>query len=448
MDFLQSRKSRRETLKLMALAMAGTGLAACQVAAPAAPAVSEAPEELAPATTGSVRLQMQTGPGKDFVEVIEAFKTDVPGIEIEFTQVDPSTAGGQQVRIAIESGLTDLISNENPKFSFLDPLLKAGMLTPLDKYAELYQWDQVVFADALTRSSRSGQLWTLPLYYELCGVAYRKSTLEAVGAEVPQTWEEFLALLETFQAQGLIPLTVGHRGFSQIQMLHYQLWASTGGTSGPGSIVDTIFGEGKFTDEPCTKAANAIIELFDKGLLDKDSLSITQDDAAERFLGGEAALHVTGTWFYSEMARNFGDDWDMFTAPGPGGAPVWCTGETEAMVIPHNSKDPDAAARFLDYCVSDNGAKILRELGNVLSTNAFSESAIPQVQHLPIVTGEESSLLIYGWMPQESQDAYQLGLGGILNRSVTVEQWAADVQKAWEQNVADGKVPADRNTML
>jgi raffinose/stachyose/melibiose transport system substrate-binding protein len=448
MNFLQSRKSRRETLKLMALTMAGTGLAACQMAAPSAPAATQAPEELAPATTGMIRLQLETGPGKDFEQVIEAFNVDVPGIEVEFTQVDPATAGIQWHRIAIESGLTDLLSNENPKFLFLDPLLKAGMLMPLDQYAELYEWDKTVLAEALKRSSRSGQLWSLPLYYELCGVAYRKSTLEQVGAEVPQTWEEFLALLEKFQAEGMIPLTVGHRGFSQIQMLHYQLWASTGGVSGPGSIVDVIFGEGKFTDAPCIEAANGIIELYDQGLLDKDCLSITQDDAAERFLGGEAALHVTGTWFYSEMARTFGDDWDMFTAPGPGGAPVWCTGETEAMVIPHNSKDPDAAGRFLDYCVSDNGAKILREQGNVLSTKAFSELAIPQVQHLPVVTGEESSLLIFGWMPQESQDAYQLGLGGILDRSVAVEQWAADVQKAWEQNIADGKVPADRSTLL
>jgi ABC-type glycerol-3-phosphate transport system substrate-binding protein len=192
----------------------------------------------------------------------------------------------------------------------------------------------------------------------------------------------------------------------------------------------------------------AIAELFEMGLLDQDCLSITQDDAAERFLGGEAALHVTGTWFYSEMARNWGEDWDMMTAPGPGGKPVWCTGETEAMVIPKNAKDPDAAGRFLDYCVSGNGAKILRELGNVLSSTKFGELAIPQVQHLPVVTGEESSLLIFGWLPQESQDAYQQGLGGITDRSVPVEQWAADVQKAWEQNIEDGKVPADRNTLL
>jgi raffinose/stachyose/melibiose transport system substrate-binding protein len=241
--------------------------------------------------------------------------------------------------------------------------------------------------------------------------------------------DEFVTLLEKFKDQGLIPLTVGHRGFSQIQMLHYQLWASNGGISGAGSTADVIFGDGKYTDTPCVQAAKDISTLFQNGLLDKDALSITQDDAAERFLGGKAAFHATGTWFYSEMKKTLGEDWDMFTAPGSQGKPVWCTGETEAMIIPYNAKDPDAAAFFMNYFLAGNGAKILREKGNLLSSTLYGDLAIPQVKHLPIVTGEPSSLLVYGWMPQTTQDAYQLGLGGIMEGSVTAEKWAEDVQR-------------------
>ena len=443
-----NRLTRRSLLQLMGMTTVGLAVASCTAVAPAVPPAAEESGAAAAGPTGKLRLQMETGPGKDFEQVIAEFEKEYPAVDVEFTQVDPSTAGVQWHRIAIESELTDLLSNENPKFLFLDPLVEAGMLAPMDAYASQYKWSDTVLPEALKRSSRDGQLWALPLYYELCGVAYRKSDLDRVGKGVPQNWDEFLALLRAFQAEGKIPLTVGHRGFSQIQMLHYQLWASVGGVRGKGSIIDTIFGTDKFTDEPCKAAAQAIVDLFAEGLLDKDALSITQDDAAERFLSGEAALHVTGTWFYSEMARNFGDDWDMFTAPGPNGKPVWCTGETEAMVLPENSANPDAGALFLDYCVTGNGAKILRELGNVLSTRAYGDLAIPQVQHLPVVTGEESSLLIFGWMPQTSQDAYQLGLGGVVGGDVSIEQWAADVQAAWEQDIADGNVPEDRSSLL
>jgi|GEM_PF-6267619 len=396
-------------------------------------------------TEGSFRFQVETGPGKDFELVVAEFMKEIPGISVEFSQLDPAAVGNQWARLAIESGSVDLVSNENPKFLFLDPILKSGVLAPLDTYSELYGWSEVVVPEALKRSSRSGQLWTLPLYYELCGITYRKSVLESVGLGVPQTWDEFVALLEAFKAKGLIPLTVGHRGFSQVMMLHNQLWASIGG---PEGISNLIFGDAKWTEGAPVEAANALVDLFSRGLIDPDALSITQDDAAERFLSGEAALHITGTWFYSEMERNFQDDWDMFTAPGPGGKPVWCTGETEAMVIPANSKDPDAAARFLDYCVQGNGAKILREQGNVLATTAFGDLAIPQVKHLPVVTGEPSAILNFGWFPQETQDAWQQGLGGILDGSISVEDWLADVQSQWEYNIENGDVPEDRASIL
>ena len=170
---------------------------------------------------------------------------DFPGISVEFTQIDPASAGTQWARLAIDSGLADLISIENPKFLFLDPMLRAGVLSPLDDFSAQYGWAEVMVPAALQRSSRQGQLWTLPLYYELTGVVYRKSVLDSVGGAVPATWEEFVALLTEFQDQGLIPLTVGHRGFSQVQMLHNQLWASIGGPDGIGTL---IFGDGKWTD--------------------------------------------------------------------------------------------------------------------------------------------------------------------------------------------------------
>jgi ABC-type glycerol-3-phosphate transport system substrate-binding protein len=433
------RRLNRRTLVAGGSAVIGAVAAGSGFTAFASAAQDATPQ----VTAGTVRLRMETGPGKDVEQVVAAFMEEYPGISVEFTQIDPASAGTQWARIAIDSGLVDLVSIENPKFLFLDPMLRAGVLSPLDAYAEQYGWSDVMVPAALKRSSRSGQLWTLPLYYELCGVVYRKSVLDSVGGAVPTTWEEFVALLTAFQEKGLIPLTVGHRGFSQVQMLHNQLWGSIGGPDGIGTL---IFGDGKWTDEAPVNAAKAIVDLYNQGLLDKDTLSITQDDAAERFIGGEAAMHVTGTWFYSEMERNFPGDWDMLTAPGPGGAPVWCTGETEAMSIPTNSLDPAASAQFLDYCVAGNGAKILRELGNVLATTAYGDLAIPQVQHLPVVTGEPSALLIFGWLPQETQDAWQQGLGGIL-QGVPVEEWAGDVQRAWEQNIENGDVPADRATI-
>ncbi len=394
---------------------------------------------------GTIRLRMETGPGKDMVHVVEAFKKEVPGINIEFTQIDPASAGSKWFWLALQSKLTDLQDTENSKFFFLDSFLKDGFLQPITKYVKQYHWDKVMVPGAIKHATRFGQVWQLTLMYELPGIVYRKSVFEKAGVSVPKTWNEFLTVLSKFRSMGLIPLTVGHRGFSQIMELHMMLWSSIGGTK---SIERLVFGKDKWTGGAPAAAANAVVYLYKHGFLDKDALSITQNDAAERFLGGKAAMHVTGTWFYSEIQRDFGSDWDMFTAPGPGGRPVWCLGEVHSMAIPKASLNPDAAARFLDYCVAGNGAKILRQLGNLMATTKYSELAIPQVKHLPLVTGEPSALDLFGWLPQATQNAWQQGLGGILDGSVSVNAWLNQVQQTWEQDIASGNVPSYRSSIL
>jgi len=387
---------------------------------------------------------METGPGKDVAEVIKSFKKDVPGINIELTQIDPASVPNW-MPLALQSRLADLQDTENCKFAFLDSFLKDGFLAPITNYAKQYHWDKVMVPGALKHSTRFGQIWQLTLMYELPGIVFRKSVFKKAGVSVPTTWNEFLAALRKFKSMGLIPLTVGHRGFSQIMELHMMLWASAGGTK---SIENLVFGNEKWTDGAPGTAANAIVYLYKNGLLDKDALSITQDDAAERFLSGKAAMHVTGTWFYSELQRDFGSDWDMFTAPAPGGRPVWCLGEVHSMAIPKASENPDAAARFLDYCVAGNGAKILRQLGNLMATTKYSELAIPQVKHLPLVTGQPSALDLYGWLPVATQNAWQQGLGGILGGSVSVSAWLNQVQQAWAQDISSGHVPSYRGSIL
>lgn len=437
------RIQRKDFLKAGSSALAAAALAGTLSEYAYAASVHAASDASTP--HGTVRLRMETGPGKDMVRVIEAFKKEVPGINIEFTQIDPASAGNKWFWLALQSKLTDLQDTENCKFFFLDSFLKDGFLAPITNYVKQYHWDKIMVPGAIKHSTRFGQVWQLTLMYELPGIVYRKSLFKKAGVSVPRTWNEFLAALNKFKSMGLIPLTVGHRGFSQIMELHMMLWSSIGGTK---SIENLVFGNDKWTGGAPGAAANAIVYLYKHGLLDKDALSITQDDAAERFLGGKAAMHVTGTWFYSELQRDFGSDWDMFTAPGPRGRPVWCLGEVHSMAIPKASKNPDAAARFLDYCVAGNGAKILRQQGNLMATTKYSELAIPQVKHLPLVTGQPSALDLFGWLPQATQNAWQQGLGGILDGSVSVNDWLNQVQQTWAQDISSGNVPSYRASIL
>jgi len=395
-------------------------------------------------TSGNVRWRTEAAYQDSDQQVLDALKQDMPNLKVDMSPVDDTAAGYSWMRLSIQSQLADLEVGKSPKFLFLDPLLKSNLLSPLDAYYDLYQWKQYLNPASTKHATRGGHTYMATTYLELPGLTYKKSTFDKLGIQQPpQKWDDFLAMLQELKGTGVDAITVGTRGFSFLMLLHNLLWSGIDAKS----IENVIFGTGKWTDAAPVAAADAIVELWDKGFIDKDALSIQLSDAAERFLAGKATLNVTGSWFYATMKKSLSDDWDMFTPPGPGGKPTWTIGEDQGMVIPHNSKDPDAAAAFINYMVTGNGTKVLQAAGNLVASNKFQDLQIPQVKHLPI-SQSDTGVYLYGWLPTATEDAWQQGISSILDKTQSSAQWAAAVQKAWEQDIANGNVPANRAELL
>ncbi len=394
-------------------------------------------------TKGTVRWSSDSAYQASDQKVLDALKVDMPNLNVVMTPTNTSAAGTTWANLAIQAGLADMLVGKSPKFLYLDPLLKAKLISPMDEYYTLYNWKQYLNPPSVKHATRDDHVWMATTYLELPGLTYKQSTLSKLGITPPQTWDDFLQMLKEVKGTGVSAITVGDRGFSFLMLLHNLLWSGIDAAS----IGKVIFGDGKWTDSAPVAAADAMLQLWDMGLIDKDALSIQLTDAAQRFLAGKAAFNVTGTWFYATMQTQLGSDWDMLTPPGPGGKPTWTIGEDQGMVIPHNSKDPDAAAAFINYMVSGNGVKALQDAGNLVASNKFAGQEIPQVAHLP-TSQAEAGVYLYGWLPTATENAWQQGIASVLNRSQTSKQWAASVQTAWEQDIASGNVPANRASIL
>ena len=65
--------------------------------------------------SGTLRFQIESGPGTDFVAVVDAFIEEHPEIDVEFSQIEAMVVGIEWQRNAMEAGTVDLISNENPE---------------------------------------------------------------------------------------------------------------------------------------------------------------------------------------------------------------------------------------------------------------------------------------------------------------------------------------------
>jgi maltose-binding protein MalE len=398
-------------------------------------------------STGTVRW-LTDSPYKPSIDAVLASlaKDSKLKLKVDLSSVVSSELPATWRNTAIHGGGVDLLDGKSPKFQFLDPMLKAKVLAPMDKYYELYGWDKYLTGAAVKHTVRDGKKWMVPLYLELPGLSYRPSVLKKYGHDAPpKTWSAFKSLLKSAKADGKIPLTVGSRGFSFVMLLQNMLWAA----GDAKSIEDVIFGKGKWTDGPFEESAEAIVELWKDGLIDPDATSIDLNAAGERFLAGDAVLNVTGTWFFATMQSTFGGtDWDLFTPPSRKGAPKWSLGEDESMVLPINSKDPDAAAALLNYLIAGDGAKVYTEKGNLMATNAAASSAIPQVRALPTGPKDSTAVYLYGWLAANASPAWQNGSTDLLTGAQTPAQYAQSVQTAWDQDVAQGNVPANRASLL
>jgi ABC-type glycerol-3-phosphate transport system substrate-binding protein len=470
-NILEREISRRSLIKIgglfaTAAAMAPV-IAACQPAAtatssPVASALASLAPSIAPAAspsasasassaakvdTGVVRWRGDVHYQPSIEKVVSQLKIDKPNLDVQFTAIDANAIGETWQKSAIESGQVDLLDGKSPKFLYLDPLVQQKLLTPLDDYYDLYGWEKVLDPATVKHSMRDGHVWMVPFYLELPGIAYRPSSLAKANLTAPPaTWAEFTDYLTAMKNEGVIPLTVAGRGFSFIMLLHNMLWASTDAQS----IKNVIFGDGKWTDGPAEAAAAAMLELQSKGLIDADALSIDIPASTDRFLTGKAATNVTGTWFFATMQSTFGgEDWSLFTPPSPAGGPMWSLGEDQSMVFANNIKDPNAAAAVIDYAVAGGGAKVYTELGNLMNTSASAQYEIPQVQAIrKEFSAGNNAVYLFGWLPAATLDAWQSGIGDVLAGRTTPADWTANVQKAWETDIAQGNVPADRAALV
>jgi ABC-type glycerol-3-phosphate transport system substrate-binding protein len=417
-------------------------LAACGSPSPATSALG-----VKKVTTGTVRW-LTDAPYKPSIDAVLAAlaKDSTLKLTVDLSSVVTSELPANWRNSAITGGEVDLLDGKSPKFQFLDPMLKANVLAPMDDYYALYGWDKYLAGAAVKHTIRDGKKWMVPLYLELPGLAYRPSVLAQYGLDAPpQTWEEFKGVLQAAKDDGKIPLTVGSRGFSFVMLLQNMFWAA----GDAQSIEDVIFGDAKWTDGPFEASAAAIVELWKDGLIDPDATSIDLNAAGERFLAGDALMNVTGTWYFATMQSAFGGtDWDLMTPPAPNGGPMWSLGEDESMVLPNNSKDPDAAAALLNYLVAGDGAKVYTEQGNLMATNAAASSAIPQAQALPTGPDDQTAVYLYGWLAANASPAWQNGSTDLLTGAQTPAQYAQSVQTAWEQDIAQGLLPENRAQLL
>lgn len=205
--------------------------------------------------------------------------------------------------------------------------------------------------------SCEGRTSALPYSVMAASVIYNKEIFDAQGLEVPQTWDELIAVCDQLKEAGIDPFyatfkddwTVGQGwydysiGGSVDTIEFFDAMAEEGASVGPDSPVSF--------EKDFAEPMEQMMQLAD-GYTNEDAASRGYGDGNLAFSKGEAAMYMQGPWAFSEIAKT-APDLELGTFPlpmtdDPDDLGVRVNMDLGAM-IPEGSRHQEAAREFLEY---------------------------------------------------------------------------------------------------
>jgi raffinose/stachyose/melibiose transport system substrate-binding protein len=365
--------------------VAALALSACAPTAstPGATAPTDVSDDVAAA--GEVTLKLSdfwTSAEEEWIlSLIEQFEETYPNVTIERTHEDWGQLTSTLNLQLQDAGGPDIASANNG-WSSLGTLAKAGLVLNLDAYADLYGWDDKVpttiarqnqFTTDFTTIGEGSWFATPPARASLIGIYYNADILDELGIDVPTTLDEFESAAAEVKDAGITPISYSGLDGNTAALLGLQAIYGT-----EADINNFVYGDESVTaeDTGLTDAAATLQEWGTDGWLTPSFEGIDYQTALADFVDGSAAFRFD----YTGSLGLSGDALDQFgyiqlpqaaddsTTVGVGAAPA-------AMVISAQTENPNVAAAFLNFLMSEEASQTAVDLGLVPMLN---EVTIPE----------------------------------------------------------------------
>jgi multiple sugar transport system substrate-binding protein len=159
-----------------------------------------------------------------------------------------------------------------------------------------------------------GNQYFVPFYYYPWAVFYRKSAFDEGGYTIPVTWDEFLALADQMQTDGITPFAAANEGswpqMGMFDMLNLRI-------NGYDFHVSLMGGQEDWTDDRVKSVFTSWAELLP--YYQPDANGRTWQDAATGMAEGETGMMLIGSFiagnFDPDAQADIIEDLDFFAFP-------------------------------------------------------------------------------------------------------------------------------------
>lgn len=283
--------------------------------------------------------------------LIAKFQEENPGITIQL-EAPPEAETVLRTRLT-RNDLPDILSIGGT--ATYGELAEAGVFKDFTETAFLDSI-QPAYLDMLARlvGEETTGNFGIPYATNANGIAYNKALFEELGMEIPQTWDEFIVLLDQAKEAGHTPILFT----LQDAWTSLPVWNSLGGVLVAEDFpVRKTNGETTFAQE-YTEVTDKYLQLLEYA--DGDVFGVGYDDGNAQFANGGVLFYPQGNWVIPELLRNNPElDLGYFAFPATNeetGSPL-VSGVDVLLTVSESTEHPEEAMKFIEFMISEEVAQ-------------------------------------------------------------------------------------------
>ncbi len=226
----------------------------------------------------------------------------------------------------------------------MEDIAKSGNVEDLSSEWEEYYIPAGVNPDLADAFTVDGKIYGAPATVLYNGIYYNKEIFEKYDLEVPETFDEFLALCETLKNEGVTPIGIQDAGWASFLWFQQLI-----GAYDSELYTSLVNGEISYEDEQVVEVMNIWKSMLENGYFSEPVDHMTR---AKQFSTGDVAMTYESTRFTKNLDEDFGleaeNDYSRFILPSMESSqkPVIFF-ETSPIVVSSSSSEKEDAIKIL-----------------------------------------------------------------------------------------------------
>ncbi|MFC0559140.1 ABC transporter substrate-binding protein [Halalkalibacter alkalisediminis] len=368
-----------------------------------------------------------------FKDVVEEFEKENPHIKIETEAVlNDSYKDKVRVLLGTSTNIPDVYFSWSGEFGH--NFVRAEKALDLTPYLEEdTNWKDSFVETQMEPFSLNGKQYGAPWAMGGKAFFYNKDIFAELGLEVPNTWDEFIVVLDKITTTDYTPIAFGNKAPWAVS--HYIGTLNQKLIDHDQRMTDYDQSTGEFTDPGYVEAMEKLNQL--SPYFNESPNSLEHQFAREMFMNGQAAMAYLemGETRLVEPGAGFEIGFfDFPTLDNEKGKEGYISGGPEGFMVSSTTEHPEEAVAFLKFLTSkEMGEKLLTDVGlfsAIKGTVNESNSSELQREAVDVILNAEGIAL---WLDTDINisvvDAYLSGAQLMLTGDKTPEDIINDVQQ-------------------